>query len=225
MTNARILAVDDEPGQLAALRRILRRCDYEVLTAADGKTGLRMAIRQSPDLILLDVNMPGVSGYEFLSRLRRIEMRRHARDDASRDKNVAALTTPVIFVTGEAGSEQCKAGLEAGAVDYITKPFEPDELRARIASHIERARKQREEFATVETDLARRNSALINLRDTARACTESLQELYAYVELSSCDLSPSLRKLLLDRARRDVRNLLQTVTRIAEESVQEEATV
>ena len=139
---SRILAVDDDPQHLAAVERILRRSRFEVLTATNGKTGLRIALQQRPDLILLDVTMPGMSGHEFLRRLRRLERRRNKTEGGHRGPPTGP-ETPVIMVSGRSEAHQRVSGLDAGAVDYITKPFEPDELRARIRSQLRRVRHQK----------------------------------------------------------------------------------
>lgn len=139
---SRILAVDDDPQHLAAVERILRRSRFEVLTATNGKTGLRIVLQQRPDLILLDATMPGMSGHEFLRRLRRLERRRNKTEGGHRGPPIGP-ETPVIMVSGRSEAHQRVSGLDAGAVDYITKPFEPDELRARIRSQLRRVRHQR----------------------------------------------------------------------------------
>ena len=134
MSEARILVVDDEPSQLAALRRVLRRSRYEVETAASGRIALRMVVASRPDLILLDVSMPRMSGHEFLRRLRRLE----AKGLTGVSGQAETLPIPVIFLTALDAPHQIVSGLDAGAVDYVTKPYDAEELRARIRRQLRR---------------------------------------------------------------------------------------
>ncbi|MEB2401835.1 HD-GYP domain-containing protein [Parapusillimonas granuli] len=115
-----ILLVDDEPTNLQILRHTLQD-DYRLLFAKDGLKALDIAGAESPDLILLDIMMPGMSGYEACRRLKR---------------NAATAPIPVIFVTAlsEAADEQ--TGFDLGAVDYITKPFSPLIVKARVRTHL-----------------------------------------------------------------------------------------
>ncbi|MFG1345528.1 HD domain-containing phosphohydrolase [Xanthobacter autotrophicus DSM 431] len=115
-----ILAVDDEPANLQVLRHILQP-SYRLLFARSGASALELARANRPDLILLDIVMPGMSGYEVCTVLK---------------QDPHTVTIPVIFVTAltEAGDEQ--QGLEMGAVDYIVKPFSPSVVQARIRNHL-----------------------------------------------------------------------------------------
>jgi two-component system sensor histidine kinase/response regulator len=118
----KILVVDDTPSSVLLLSRFLQQNGYAVLTARDGDQGYDMAMSERPDLILLDVIMPGKDGYEVCRMLKE-----------------SSLTTeiPVIFVTARAETVDKIAGLDAGGVDYITKPFEPAEVMARVRTHLE----------------------------------------------------------------------------------------
>ena len=115
---ARILVVDDVPENVRLLDAILSSHGYDVLPAADGRTALELAATAGPDLVLLDVLMPGIDGYEVCRRLRERE-------------ETAVL--PVIMLTASDGQEKTKA-IEAGADDFIPKPFDRDELFTRIRS-------------------------------------------------------------------------------------------
>ncbi len=121
-TRARILAVDDDTGNLAVLGQLLRP-HYDVLAAPSGERALQIAAgTPKPDLILLDVVMPSMGGYDVLIRLR--------DDPATRD-------IPVIFVTGLDSAEDEEKGLELGAVDYIAKPYSPPIVLARVHAQLE----------------------------------------------------------------------------------------
>jgi sigma-B regulation protein RsbU (phosphoserine phosphatase) len=117
-----VLVVDDTPDNITVLMEALKQ-DYAVLAATNGEKALKLAARESnpPDLILLDVMMPGMDGHEVLQKLK-------ANEETS--------GIPVIFVTSLAESEEEALGLELGAVDYVTKPFNPAILKARLGNHL-----------------------------------------------------------------------------------------
>ncbi|ASW55497.1 response regulator [Plantactinospora sp. KBS50] len=110
----RILVVDDEPQILRALRINLRARGYDVQVAPDGTSALRAAASQPPDLVVLDLGLPDLDGVEVIRGLR------------------GWTTVPIIVLSGRAGSEDKVSALDAGADDYVTKPFGVDELLARI---------------------------------------------------------------------------------------------
>ncbi|NML27344.1 response regulator [Zoogloea dura] len=116
----KLLIVDDEPTNLQILRQVLHE-DYRLLFARDGEKALQLASEERPNLILLDVMMPGLTGLETCLRLK------------------ATPTTqaiPVIFVTALGDASDESAGFDAGAVDYITKPISPAVVRARVRTHL-----------------------------------------------------------------------------------------
>jgi DNA-binding response OmpR family regulator len=115
----RILVIDDLPENVFMLQDRLEHEGYEVITAYDGKTGIEKAKSRQPDLILLDVMMPEMTG---------IEVCRILVDNQETSK------IPIILVTAKSGAEDTKEGLEAGAFDYIKKPFNRVELLARVNS-------------------------------------------------------------------------------------------
>lgn len=118
----RILIVDDENYNIKVLTDFLRQ-DYRIMAAKDGEHGLR-AVQGSnpPDLILLDIIMPGIDGYEVCKRLK--------ENDKTKD-------IPVIFVTAVSETMDAARAFELGAVDYITKPFNPATVKARVRTHIQ----------------------------------------------------------------------------------------
>lgn len=115
-----VLLVDDEASNLQVLRHTLQN-DYRLLFAKDGPTALELARRNRPDLILLDVMMPGMSGLDICAALKR-------------DTDTQSI--PVIFVTALTDVENEQLGLGMGAVDYITKPFNPHIVKARVRTHL-----------------------------------------------------------------------------------------
>lgn len=122
----RILIVDDAMTNIVALEELLKG-DYEVLYATGSEQGLEACRSLLPDLVLLDVVMPGIDGFEVCSRLK--------RDPDTRD-------IPVVFVTARSDIADETRGLEAGAIDFITKPFSPPIVRARVRNHLELARQR-----------------------------------------------------------------------------------
>jgi two-component system alkaline phosphatase synthesis response regulator PhoP len=119
---ARILVVEDEPPIALGLEDDLKLEGYEVEVARDGETASRRAREQSFDLIILDVMLPHKDGFEVCRELRR-----------------AGLRTPVILLTAKTQESDKVLGLELGADDYVTKPFSPRELRARVKAALRRA--------------------------------------------------------------------------------------
>jgi len=123
-TKARILVVDDTPDNLYLMSALLED-DYEVCTAETGAQALEMAQSDTPpQLILLDIMMPEMDGYEVMRRLRH---------------NLATANIPVIFLTALTSIEEEQFGLDLGAVDYITKPISPPVVLARVKTHLERS--------------------------------------------------------------------------------------
>jgi DNA-binding response OmpR family regulator len=119
------LVVDDSPDTLKMLTDALEDAGMTVLVAVDGEQALSMVEKVSPDVILMDAVMPGMNGFETCRRLKAKENVTHV---------------PVIFMTGLSETEDVVHGLEAGGVDYVTKPIVPDELLARIRVHLANAR-------------------------------------------------------------------------------------
>src|SRR5436190_11918779 len=117
---AKILVVDDDPNVQRLLQYTLKQEGYEVVVAGDGAEGSRLWGAESPDLILLDVMLPKLDGYQVATKIRTDEG--------------AAGQVPIIMLTAEREVEQKVRGLRAGADDYLIKPFHPAELMARIKS-------------------------------------------------------------------------------------------
>ncbi len=118
---ATVLVVDDEPLNLDLLEQELAAAGYRTVSAAGGEQALALAAEKSPELILLDARMPGIDGYETCRRLKASE---------------ATRAIPVIFLTALADTQDKLRAFGAGAVDYVTKPFESEELLARVQTHI-----------------------------------------------------------------------------------------
>jgi two-component system alkaline phosphatase synthesis response regulator PhoP len=123
MNPAKILVIDDEPSILRLITAYLKQEGYEYYTAEDGPSGLKAAQVFKPDLVVLDIMLPGMDGIELLTRLRRIS------------------EVYVIMLTARAEETDKIVGLSIGADDYLTKPFSPRELMARIKAALRRIRK------------------------------------------------------------------------------------
>ena len=125
-----VLIVDDVPDNLAVLHDALDESGYTVLVATHGEAALQRAAQALPDIVLLDAMMPGMDGFEVARRLK---------------ASPATAHIPIIFMTGLTETEHLVAALEAGGVDYVTKPIKPREVMARMGVHLGSARKARQD--------------------------------------------------------------------------------
>ncbi|MBX9960149.1 MAG: two-component system response regulator [Burkholderiaceae bacterium] len=161
---ATVLVVDDTPDNLALMQSLLRDT-YKVKAANNGERALRIvSSEQPPDLILLDIMMPGIDGYEVCRRLK--------ADAATRD-------IPVIFLTAKAEVEDEQLGFELGAVDYITKPISPPIVQARVRTHL--ALKATSDFlrdknAFLEQEVDKRTREVMAIQDVTILAMASLAE-------------------------------------------------
>jgi two-component system phosphate regulon response regulator PhoB len=123
MPRKTVLTIDDEKDLIELVRYNLEREGFRVRGALDGETGLAMALQEKPDVVLVDLMLPGMDGLEVCRRLRA-------------DSRTAAI--PLIMLTAKAGESDRVVGLELGADDYVTKPFSPRELTARVRALLRR---------------------------------------------------------------------------------------
>lgn len=162
----KLLIVDDDPDSLEIIAEALRWEGYQIMTAESGKEALELLQHHNPDLVVLDVNLPGVNGIETLRDLRR-------------KQNYVS----VVFISGNSGTESVIQGLDAGADDYIAKPFDPLELLARVRTQLR----------------------IKDLNDQLREANEKLKELVDTDDLTGLFNMRSLYQKLdfeIDRARR-----------------------
>ena len=117
MMNKKILAVEDDPNALELIVQTLEPKGYRVVTATDGVEGLKKARDEHPDLIILDVMLPGLDGYEVCRQLR---------------QTPEAATLPIVMMSAKARQEDKDVGLRKGADDYLPKPVTPAEIRAKV---------------------------------------------------------------------------------------------
>jgi DNA-binding response OmpR family regulator len=130
MKRASVLVIDDEADIRGLLRELLERAGYEVAEGANGRDGLRALYATSPDLVLLDVSMPELDGWQTLERIRDVS------------------DVPVLMLTARAAELEKVRGLKAGADDYVTKPFGRQELLARVEAHLRRVGERAEQPGT-----------------------------------------------------------------------------
>ena len=187
MSREKILIVDDTPANLDLLTAALEPKGYEILAASGGEIALKIAARAQPDLILLDVVMPGRNGFAICRELK--------AEDATRD-------IPVLFITAKHETASLLEGFRVGAVDYILKPFEAAEVVTRVGTHLKISRLTRElqhKNAELEAEVARRRSAEeARERADARLSTLSAREAQRWGLAGFIGKSRMMRRILHD---------------------------
>jgi DNA-binding NarL/FixJ family response regulator len=173
-----ILVVDDDPGAGEAMAALLEGAGLETLRAASGEDALAVVRDERPQMVLLDVRLPGVSGYEVLREMR--------------DRFGGEL--PIMFVSGERVEAFDRvAGLLLGADDYLVKPFAPDELIARVRRLV--ARPGRDRNGSVAAKLTRREAEVLRLLASGRAQPEIAEQLVISPSTVSSHIEHILSKL------------------------------
>ena len=166
-----ILIVDDTPANLDVIAKGLERDGVRVVVAQDGEEGLRRATFVHPDLILLDIMLPGIDGFEVCRRLQ---------------QNEHTHAIPVIFMTALLDIENKVAAFRAGAVDYVTKPFQIDEVTARVRTHLN--------LREMRTMLAERNERLQREIEERKIAECKLQAYREGLELQVAERTAALRE-------------------------------
>ncbi len=151
-----LLIVDDNPTNLGVIVSSFKNYGFEILVARSGETALKSVQHARPDLILLDVMMPGIDGFETCRRLK---------------ANPATQDIPIIFMTALAETEDKVKGFEAGAVDYVTKPLHQEEVLARVTTHLK--------IQHLTQNLQERNLRLQQLTDELQQANKTLAKLNA----------------------------------------------
>ncbi len=187
MSREKILIIDDTPANLDLLTAALEPRGYEVFAAPGGEAGLKIAARVRPDLILLDVMMPGRDGFAICRELK--------AEEATRE-------IPVLFITAKHDTPAVLNGFRVGAVDYILKPFQPEEVVGRVETHLKVSRLTRElqsRNAELEAEVARRRSAEeARERADARLSTISTREAQRWGLGGFIGQSRMMRRILGD---------------------------
>ena len=169
MNKGKILAVDDTPASLKLLTELLKAEDYEVRSAINGELALHSAFKNPPELVLLDIRMPEMDGFEVCRRLK---------------EQPETSDIPVIFVSALTETDEKVRGFELGAVDFVTKPFQREELLARVRTHLKvvRLSNHLEELVEERTHELResKNKLRTSLLDfvTAIATTVEMRDPY-----------------------------------------------
>ena len=185
---SRILVVDDVPTNVKLLEAILSNNGYGVVTAANGEEALERVAEQAPDLVLTDVQMPGIDGHEVVRRLR---------------ADPATSFLPIVMVTSSEGEDRA-AAIEAGADDFVQKPFDRSELLARVASlarvkrYHDTVERQAEELARWNTELESRVAAQVAELERTSRLRRFLSPQLADLVMHSDDES------MLDSHRREI---------------------
>jgi two-component system sensor histidine kinase/response regulator len=179
-----VLLVDDTPANLGVLFEHLDEHGYRVLVAEDGEEAVDLAERVGPDVILLDVMMPGMDGFETCERLK--------AQPQTRD-------IPVIFMTALTDTRDKVKGFRAGAVDYVTKPFQHEEVLARVRTQVQMRRldaRLRQQNARLESEVADRVSAEAALKEHVAMLEAQNAELDAFARTVAHNLKDPLNGLL-----------------------------
>jgi two-component system, sensor histidine kinase and response regulator len=204
MTPGRILVVDDQPANLRVVSALLARHGYEAIVASNGDEALAMASEHVPDLMLLDMMMPGMDGFALLGHIK---------------QRLPLLRVPVVFLTAVQDRDLLLRAFDAGAVDYVTKPFMPEELLARVNAHVglklardrlERVARERQELVNlVAHDLKNPLSSVLFASDMLLNEDVRRERIPRYLQMiqdSAKDALGYIRRYLeiqADGARRD----------------------
>ena len=178
-----ILIVDDNPTNLEVLSDSLNQSGFQIAVAIDGESALEQVSYHTPELILLDVMMPGIDGFETCRRLK---------------ENPATYEIPVVFMTALSDAENKVKGLSLGAIDYITKPFQHEEVLARVRIHLKiqnLARTLQKQNIVLKEEIERREETENQLVEANRALEDFNQHLEVRVASRTKELSQALNEL------------------------------
>jgi len=194
----RVLVIDDTPANLKVAVAHLKAHGLEVLTARDGDAGVKRAVLTTPDVILLDIQMPGIDGYATCRRLK---------------STPETSGIPVIFMTARTATDDKLRGFEVGGVDYVTKPFDAPELVARVRAQIQIVQLQEqleERNLDLEARVAERTAALQRELDAKERYEQERAQLLEMGRVQSDQLRELTRRWLDERGEKD-RDLADTL--------------
>jgi putative two-component system response regulator len=164
-----IVIVDDNPNNLRVLSSMLQQFGYKVRPALDGAMAIKSIIANPPDLVLLDIRMPEMDGYEVCRQLK---------------SNSLTAEIPVIFISALQDTEDKVAAFKSGGVDYITKPFQLEEVLARVKAHLSLYQIQRDLQTMVEDRSKELTAALITLNESQKQYTHILEQTIQAISLT-----------------------------------------
>ncbi|MFH1194105.1 MAG: response regulator [bacterium] len=198
----KILVIDDQPDNVNILQAQLEHEKFEVISAYDGPSGIEKTHAENPDLILLDVMMPGMSGFEVCSQI--------VNDESTR-------TIPIILITALTAADDLKEGLQAGAFDYIKKPFNRVELIARVRSALRFKETSRflielEKINTFAATVVTANHSIKQPLTLINISTAAIKR-----EISKENISPEavLKKVeFIEKATKDIINVLDQMNKV-----------
>jgi signal transduction histidine kinase len=180
-----ILAIDDDSKILQLLENLLPEKGFNIITENNGKKALKSVLSNKPDLILLDVLMPGMDGYTVCKKLK---IHPDLKD------------LPIIFLTSKTQTEDIVKGFESGGVDYVTKPFNISELLARVNTHLE-LKNSKDTILKQNDELARLNSDLTRLNEELKQKNKELEELIEkkneFLGMAAHDLRTPLAAIIM----------------------------
>ena len=181
-----VLIVDDDPFGIVQLQSLLKDSGYKLLTASDGASAIKKASDQQPDIILLDIVMPKMNGYETCRRLK---------------ENENFKDIPIIFLSGLHSTEEKINAFEAGGVDYITKPFSEKEVLIRLRTHLTLQRVNKR----LVHELENRDEELQNTESKVQDANAALKVLLSVIEEEKKELAERIQfkaeKLILPKIR------------------------
>ena len=175
-TNFSILIVDDQPVNIQLVGALLRPF-YKLFVADNGEKAINTAIEKIPDLILLDIMMPGINGYEVCKQLK---------------ENPITKEIPIIFLTARTESDDIVHGFELGGVDYITKPFNQNEILVRIKTHLE--------VKSSRDIIKKQNEELMDYKDRLEAKNTELEKAMTLMEQNFHELNNLYNRILANEA-------------------------
>ncbi|CAK0762761.1 putative two-component system response regulator [Gammaproteobacteria bacterium] len=164
-----IVIVDDNPNNLHVLSGMLQQHGYRVRPALDGEVAIRSILSFPPNLVLLDVRMPGIDGYEVCRRLK---------------SNALVKDIPIIFISALQDMADKVAAFQAGGVDYITKPFQLEEVLARVHTHLNLYRLQRNLEDMVDTRTRELQQAMLSLSESQKKYADVLEQTIQTIVLT-----------------------------------------
>lgn len=198
----KILVIDDQPGNVFLLQDRLNREGFKVITAYEGDSGMSKAINELPDLILLDIMMPGIDGFEICKRL---------------SSNEKTKDIPIILVTALNSSDDIKKGFEFGAFDYIKKPFNKVELLARVKAALRYTETNRLliELEKIDTYTSTVRKTNHELRQPLTLINLSLTALKRELEDSGISNDSALKRVnFIEMAAKDILRIMKEMLNI-----------